>query len=405
MAKILAIGNVVLDILLFVNHYPHEDEEMRASQRLRQPGGNAANTLYVLAQLGHEVSLVSTLAADTEAKLLTQALQQRGIDLSHIQRKLKGATPVSHVLINHANGSRTIVHYRDLPEVDFEHFGKIEIEAYDWLHFEGRNVDNLKGMLNLSRTFCPDTPISLELEKPRDGIEALLNTARVLFTGRHYAKACGHADATECIKALRPHAPESLIICTWGAEGAWFQHASGDIQHVPAESVRVRDTLGAGDTFIAGVIHALLEGQTAEQAVQAGSKLAARKCRQTGLDNLLAPLADDQPLAHVDEVSAAKARVATVPGQNQSIILIRDGDTVKAYVNNCPHQHVPLNEAYKVDVNPFAKTLKCSVHDAWFKIADGECVEGPCLGDHLKPFPIRIDEQGNIFAALDETDK
>ncbi len=402
MANILAVGNLVLDTVLITDRFPQEDEELRAQTRLRQPGGNAANSLYVLAQLGHATSLVTTLAADQEARLLTRALEQRGIDLGHAQRKLKGATPSSYILLNQQGGSRTIVHYRDLPEVDFEHFARIEIEAYDWLHFEGRNVDELKGMLNIARTFCPDLPLSLELEKPRDGIETLLDQVNVLFTGRHYAQAKGFPDAPSCIEALRAHAPRALIICTWGDEGAWWQAAGGAIEHVPAQSVRVRDTLGAGDTFLAGVIHSLLEQAAPAEAVRYGSELAARKCRQHGLDNLLAPLADDLPLAKLEDVSGAKATIAQVPGRPTSVILIRDGETVKAYVNNCPHQQVPLNEAYKVDVNPFAKTLKCSVHDAWFKIADGECVEGPCLGDHLTPFPIRIDEAGNIYADLDD---
>lgn len=400
MAKILATGNLVLDTILITDRFPHEDEELRARQRLRQPGGNAANSLYVLAQLGHETSLVTTLAADQEARMLSQALQQRGIDLSHVQRKLKGATPSSYVLVNQSGGSRTIVHYRDLPEVDFEHFAKIEIEAYDWLHFEGRNVNELKGMLNIARTFCPDTPISLELEKPRDGIEPLLEQVNVLFTGKHYAQAKGFADAPSCIEALRAHAPQALIICTWGEAGAWWQLPGQPVEHAPAQPVRVKDTLGAGDTFLAGVIHKLLERAEPAEAVRYGTELAARKCRQYGLDDLLAPLADDLPLARAEDISAAKTTVAQVPGQDTSVILIRDGDTIKAFVNNCPHQHVPLNEAYKVDVNPFAKTIKCSVHDAWFKVEDGECVEGPCLGDHLKPFPIRIDADGNIFADL-----
>ncbi len=404
MANILAVGNLVLDTILITDHFPEEDEELRADRRLRQPGGNAANSLYVLSQLGHQTSLVTTLAADQEARLLTQALQQRGIDLSHIQRKLKGATPSSYILLNQQGGSRTIVHYRDLPEVDFEHFAKIEIEAYDWLHFEGRNVPELKGMLNIARTFCPDTPRSLELEKPREGIEALLNQVNVLFTGKHYAQAKGHADAPECIQSLRELAPQTLIICTWGEAGAWWQAPDGALKHVPAQKVRVKDTLGAGDTFLAGVIHKLLASAAPGEAVRYGSELAARKCRQHGLDNLLAPLADDLPLAKAEDISAAKATIAKVPGRDTSVILIRDkdADTIKAYVNNCPHQQVPLNEAYKVDVNPFAKTLKCSVHDAWFKVEDGECVDGPCLGDHLQPFPIRIDEAGNIFAAIDD---
>jgi ketohexokinase len=60
---------------------------------------------------------------------------------------------------------------------------------------------------------------------------------------------------------------------------------------------------------------------------------------------------------------------------------------------------VPLNEAYKIDVNPFEKTLKCSVHDAYFNIDDGLCVEGPCWNESLTPVAVKLDENGDIFLA------
>ncbi len=44
MAKILGIGNAVLDIILKTDHYPHEDEELRALSRHHQVGGNVCNS-------------------------------------------------------------------------------------------------------------------------------------------------------------------------------------------------------------------------------------------------------------------------------------------------------------------------------------------------------------------------
>jgi ketohexokinase len=406
MSSFLGVGNLVLDTVLTTSHFPAENEEMRAEVRQLQPGGNAANTLYVLKQLGHECALASAIAVDDSGRKLLKAINDRGIDTSLCQKRLKGATPTSYVLVNKENGSRTIVHYRDLDELDFEHFAKQEIERFDWLHFEGRNVDNLKGMLNIARTFCPNTPISLELEKPRAGIETLLGVPNLIIIAKHYATDTGLANAEAAIEHVRPFAAQATLVCTWGSEGAWFASPGGPVQHQPAIPVpRVVDTLGAGDTFNAGLLHKLAEGHPIDEAVRFATELAARKIRQQGFDDLLAPLADDQPLTHVDTVTNARATIARVPGKAFSVILIKDGEgRIRAWVNNCPHQHVPLNEAYKVDVNPFTKTMKCSVHDAWFKVDDGECVEGPCYGDHLTPFPIRIDEDGNIFADTSAND-
>lgn len=400
MAKILGIGNVILDIILSAPHYPKEDEELRANSRQFQVGGNVSNSLYVLDQLGHTTSIVTTIGSDESSKQLLKGLSHRNINTDYVQRFIQGNTPTSYIILNEETGSRTITHYRDLPELAFDFFAKIEIEEYDWLHFEGRNVENLKGMLNIAKTFLTDQPISLEVEKARDGIEELFSQANILFFSHHYAKQKGFENAHDLLKAMQPLAPESKLICTWGIEGAWFSEPNGSIQHQPAFSIpQTIDTLGAGDTFNASVIDALIQQKSLAEAVEAGAKLAARKCQQFGFDNLLTEIKQRRPLANVNQISNSKSLVVPCADLPHSVILMKFDSEVKAYENNCPHQDVPLNEAYKVDVNPFEKTIKCSVHDAWFTIEEGVYVEDPCLDDELVPVNIEIDEKGDIYLA------
>lgn len=398
MANILGIGNAVLDIVLQVPHALHDDEELRASERTVQVGGNVSNSLYILNQLGHETALCSTTGGDTEAKQLLSGLQTRQIDTQHIQRFIKGRTPTSYVNLNAENGHRAIVHYRDLPELSFDHFAKIEIENYDWLHFEGRNVTNLKGMLNIAKTFLTHQPISLEVEKPRDGIEALFTQANLLFFSHHYAKAKGFENGQALLESLGDELNGSNLVCTWGDQGAWLRPANGSIQHVPAEVVSpIVDTLGAGDTFNAAVIDQLIKKADLKSAVEYASQLAANKCLKHGLDNILEEAEVASAIANVNQLNNSKTLVVQAKGLSNSVILIKHEGDVKAYINNCPHQDVPLNEAYKIDVNPFEKTMKCSVHDAFFRIEDGVCVEGPCWDEALQTVEIEVDDNGDIF--------
>jgi ketohexokinase len=39
------------------------------------------------------------------------------------------------------------------------------------------------------------------------------------------------------------------------------------------------------------------------------------------------------------------------------------------------------------------------VHDAYFNIDDGLCVEGPCWNESLTPVAVKLDENGDIFLA------
>lgn len=401
MARILGVGNLVLDTQLLINQFPTEDSEQRVKERQFSLGGNVTNNLQVLSQLGHECALCATLAHDDSAKRLKQALVERHIDIQHLQRFIQGATPTSYVTINQQNGSRTIVHYRELPEVSFDHFAKIEIETYDWLHFEGRNLEALPGMLNIAKTFLTHQPISIELEKPRAGLDALLNQVNVIFTGQAYANATGHSTAIALIEHLQRLAQRAIIICSWGADGAWFAPPCGPTEHQATQALsQPIDTLGAGDTFLAAVIDALLSHTPLAEAVAAGNQLARRKCQQRGLDQLLTPLAVRKPIANIKHITNSRATVVPAPGLRHKVVLIKHDNDIKAYLNNCPHQDVPLDEAYKIDINPFEMTMKCSVHDAFFRIEDGVCVEGPCWREELVPVALEIDSAtGSIYIA------
>ncbi|MDX1351444.1 MAG: PfkB family carbohydrate kinase [Thiomicrorhabdus sp.] len=397
MSKILGIGNSVLDIIFSVDHYPQEDEEVRAQTKQISTGGNVNNTLYVLNQHGHQTDICTSVAADSEAKQLLTGLAERNISTEHVQKFIKGRTPSSFITLNAQNGHRTIVHYRDLPEISFDFFAKIEIEEYDWLHFEGRNMAQLPGMINIAKTFLTYQPISLEVEKPREGIEALFENVNLIIFSHHYAKAKGFANGHALLEGL--NLDNVNLVCTWGKEGVWVKPINGSIEHIQALNINlVIDTLGAGDTFNAGLIHGLLNKQSLYEAAQYANQLAAKKCQQPGLDNLLKSHQTEKPLANIKQLSNAKTTVVTAES-GQSLVLIKYEEGVRCFINNCPHQDVPLDEAYKIDVNPFEKTMKCSVHDAYFNIDDGLCIDGPCWDESLTAVAIKVDENGDIFLA------
>ena len=65
----------------------------------------------------------------------------------------------------------------------------------------------------------------------------------------------------------------------WGDAGAYGMTRDGVAHHCTAfPPENVVDTLGAGDTFNAGLINALVNGKNLQQALEAGCQLAGRKC-------------------------------------------------------------------------------------------------------------------------------
>lgn len=181
MARILGIGNATLDIINTVECYPVEDDEVRALSQRRCIGGNCANTLTVLQQLGHDCVFAGTLATDTDGDEIALGLQQQGINIDYCHR-VSGESPTSYILLSHDTGTRTIVHYRDLPEFSLADFEKIDLSTFDWIHAEGRNVIETTSMLSFIHERFPPLPYSVEIEKLRSGIENLFKGAAVLFS-------------------------------------------------------------------------------------------------------------------------------------------------------------------------------------------------------------------------------
>ena len=70
--------------------------------------------------------------------------------------------------------------------------------------------------------------------------------------------------------------------------------------------------------------------------------------------------------------------------------VVRQGSTVRGYVNHCPHAGFPLNWHADQFLAPDAPLLLCVMHGALFEIDTGLCVAGPCAGKSLQPLPVRV---------------
>ncbi len=278
MVHILCVGIATRDIINTVKEYPAEDTEVRALNQSERLGGNAANTATVLAQLGDRVSWVGNLAQPAE--LADRTFERHGVNASKAIRIPGTVMPTSYILLSEASGSRSIVHFRGMPEYRAADFRDLDLSGFDWVHFEGRAIDQLAGMLAYAKGI-EGLRVSLEAEKPRDGIEALFEKADLLLFSRDYARARGFADAAALLHSL----PRGVVAtCTWGAQGAWAVDGDGLTGHVPATALdAVVDTLGAGDVFNAGMIHAMSGGRSMMQALAEAVALASSQCSREGL--------------------------------------------------------------------------------------------------------------------------
>lgn len=85
---------------------------------------------------------------------------------------------------------------------------------------------------------------------------------------------------------------------------------------------------------------------------------------------------------------------AEIEGAPESLVLLRTGDAVKAWLNVCPHAGRRLDWAPGKFLVSKDGHLVCAAHGASFELDGGVCVAGPCKGDALRAVAVAVDEDG-----------
>ncbi|NYZ62447.1 Rieske (2Fe-2S) protein [Luteimonas deserti] len=108
---------------------------------------------------------------------------------------------------------------------------------------------------------------------------------------------------------------------------------------------------------------------------------------------------EDGGLASLEAVAdgAIVELEALVDGEPESVLVHRSGQTVRAWLNICPHAGRRLDWAPGQFLVSKAGHLVCAAHGASFSLADGLCVDGPCKGESLRAVPVTV-RDGRIVA-------
>ncbi|MFN3842483.1 MAG: Rieske (2Fe-2S) protein [Rehaibacterium terrae] len=104
-------------------------------------------------------------------------------------------------------------------------------------------------------------------------------------------------------------------------------------------------------------------------------------------------------LSAIDQIpdGGATEVEAAVQGVPESLILVREGMQVAAFLNICPHAGRRLDWApgrFLIDKG----RLVCAAHGATFERMSGECVAGPCRGQSLQPVAVDV-RDGQVWLA------
>ena len=258
-------------------------------------GGAPFNLAGHLAKMGLQSFLISSVGSDDLGMRALEEAKKYNVYTSFIKVQQDFPTGTVEVSIDSAGHPEYIIHENTAwDNIVLSSSQLKELEEKEWMVFSfgtlAQRTENNRKILKVlfrkvraKHTFY-DVNIrqnyySLELiEKSlsKSSIVKLNSEEVVVVSELLYNKKLTEREFTERICGDY----DVFIVCiTRGARGCAV-HSKGDFMEVPGISVDVADTVGAGDSFSAGFLFALLSGKSlfeaAEFAVEVGAFVASR---------------------------------------------------------------------------------------------------------------------------------
>lgn len=106
---------------------------------------------------------------------------------------------------------------------------------------------------------------------------------------------------------------------------------------------------------------------------------------------------DEKWLCRLDDIPDGGARGLLRQGRDDRVFAVRRGNAVQVWLNDCPHNHRPLDYRQDQFLSGDGQHIVCFAHSAHFALHDGRCFAGPCVGQHLTAVPVRVDEHGGVW--------
>ncbi|MDX5350081.1 MAG: Rieske 2Fe-2S domain-containing protein [Paracoccaceae bacterium] len=97
------------------------------------------------------------------------------------------------------------------------------------------------------------------------------------------------------------------------------------------------------------------------------------------------------------EITAVHSLTVTTERGSFPLLVLRDGAEIRAYVNACPHQYLPLDYRGTTLLSADGTRLLCTAHGASFDKTTGAVIEGADCG--LDPVPVTRNGEHLVIAA------
>ncbi len=285
--EILGLGEVVVDWVSLIDHFPEPDEKIDSLRQYMFSGGVTANFSVATSRLGAKTAFFGAIGDDSYGNFLKNDFKNENVDCSYLITKEKKATPVNFIFVVKNTGEKVIIQspymhstVPNMSDLDEEIFKNIKL-----LHTSAIYHDLTIKAIELAKK--KNIFISLDLEKQiairgLSKLKPILQQVDLLIPNKAGAmQLTKKKNPVEAAKKLLDLGVK-IIIITLGEQGALVVTKNKNVI-IPAFKVNPVDTTGAGDTFCAAICFSyVLKKFNIEKATLFANAAAALKIQNIG---------------------------------------------------------------------------------------------------------------------------
>ena len=270
--KLCGIGEALIDFIPDVKGERLKD----VPSFTRVAGGAPANVIGAVTKLGIPSKMLTKLGDDPFGDYIIDVLNDAGIDTSNIERDQEGETALAFVSLA-ADGNRDFKFYRknsadlrysvdDIPENILDDCGMIHFCSVDLV--ESPMKEAHKKLIDMAIeqgvkvSFDPNLRFSLwdDLDALKKTVNDFIPYADIIkISDEELEFITGKTDIKDAVPDLLSGRAK-YVIYTKGADGAEIYTKDGVVE-APGYSTDVRDTTGAGDSFIGAFLFCILRDE------------------------------------------------------------------------------------------------------------------------------------------------
>lgn len=289
---LLAIGETLIDFISVET----TDSLRHAATFQRFPGGSPANIAMYVAKLGGAAAIVSKVGVDAFGQFIADELRGHGVNTEYLVADPRTHTTVIFVSrttgtpdFSAMRGGDALLRPDDLNDAAIARAKIVHASTFALSREPCRSAVRKAfglarergALVSLDPNYSPR--IWPDFAEARAVIRELYGYANLTKPSRDDAERLfgpGHSPE-EYIAMFHDMGPQ-VVIFTMGKEGALISDNGRVIAHIPARPVNVVDATGAGDSFWAGFLVALLDGRPLEQCALFAREIVELKLTTVG---------------------------------------------------------------------------------------------------------------------------